>query len=80
MTRSSKDGPRTPRVEPDLQMRVRAEFREMPGLKLTLLQASRLFSIEPVSCERILGALVDAGHLETDGKSFTSPRGSLRSA
>ena len=39
----------------------------MPGLKLTLPQASRLFSIEPIRCERVLGALVHAGHLATDG-------------
>ena len=42
-----------------------AEFREMPGLQLTLPQASRLFSIETTRCERVLrrtspcGALVD---------------------
>ena len=61
------------REEHDLCARVQAEFREMPGLKLTLPQASRLFSIEPTRCERVLGALVDAGHLATDGKAFASP-------
>ena len=66
--------------EDDLCTRVQAEFREMPGLKLTLPQASRLFSIEPNRCERVLGALVHAGHLATDGKAFASPRGGRRSA
>jgi hypothetical protein len=64
----------------DLCTRVHAEFREMPGLKLTLPQASRLFSIEPTRCERVLGVLVDAGYLATDGRAFTSPRGGRRSA
>lgn len=63
------------REEHDLCARVWAEFREMPGLTLTLPQASRLFGIEPVRCERVLGALVHAGHLATNGKAFASPRG-----
>jgi hypothetical protein len=68
------------REEQDLCTRVHAEFREMPGLRLTLPQASRLFSIEPTRCERVLGALVHAGHLATDGKAFASPLGGRRSA
>jgi hypothetical protein len=66
--------------EHDLCKRVQAEFREMPGLTLTLPQASRLFSIERASCERILGALVHAGHLSTNGKAFASGRGGRKSA
>jgi hypothetical protein len=66
--------------ELDLCTRVRAEFREMPGLKLTLPQASRLFSIDPARCERVLGALVHAGHLATDGRAFANPLGGRRSA
>jgi len=68
------------RKEHDLRTRVQAEFREMPGLQLTLPQASRLFSIETTRCERVLGALVHAGHLSTDGKAFACPRGGRRSA
>lgn len=60
--------------------RVQAEFREMPGLRLTLPQASRLFSIEPARCEQVLGALVHAGCLATDGKAFASPLDGRRSA
>jgi hypothetical protein len=56
------------REEHELSTRVQAEFREMPGLTLTLPQASRLFSIEPTRCERVLGVLVDAGFLATDGR------------
>jgi hypothetical protein len=54
----------------DLHTRVRAEFGEMPGLKLTLPQAARLFNMEQSRCERVLGALVDGGALSSDGKSF----------
>ena len=63
-----------------LQTRVSAEFREMPGLKLTLPQAARLFSIEPTRCERVLGALVDRGVLATDGRAFARADGVTRCA
>jgi len=54
----------------DLQGRIRAEYVEMPGLKLTLPQAARLFNLEQGRCERVLGALVDDGALSNDGKAF----------
>jgi hypothetical protein len=53
-----------------LQMRVWAEFREMPGLTLTLAQAARLFSIEVSRCEYVLRMLVDRGVLATNGRAF----------
>ena len=53
-----------------LQTRVSAEFHEMPGMRLTISQAARLFSIESARCERVLGALVDRGVLATDGQAF----------
>jgi len=54
----------------DVRARIHAEYREMPGLKLTLAQASRLFDIEPVRCRRALEALVSRGVLKTDGRAF----------
>ena len=63
----------------ELCARVQAEFVEMPGLRLTLAQAARLFSIESNQCQRVLDTLVLAGHLVTDGKTFTSPRIGCRS-
>ena len=54
----------------DLHARIRAEFQEMPGLRLTLPQASRLFALEPALCQRVLGALVDVGTLRIDEGSF----------
>jgi hypothetical protein len=54
----------------DVCHRVRAEFVEMPGLRLTLPQASRLFNLEPTQCERVLGALVDMRILSMRGPTF----------
>jgi hypothetical protein len=58
--------------ERTLYVRVEGEFREMPGLTLTVRQAARLFSMEPARCERVLGALVHDGVLAagTDGAKF----------
>ena len=46
-----------------LQRRIYAEFSEMPGLKLTLPQASRLFGVDRPRCEDVLGSLVEVGAL-----------------
>jgi hypothetical protein len=43
--------------------RVRGEFREMPGLSLTLAQASRLWALDNQTCRDVLTQLVDAGFL-----------------
>ena len=56
--------------ERDLCLRIESEFREMPGLTLTLPEAARLFSLDAPLCERVLRALVHAGHLWTDGRAF----------
>jgi hypothetical protein len=63
------------KTRPDDQQlcgRVRAEFREMPGLTLTLPQAARLFSIDPERCERVLATLVEAGYLARNGTGFAN--------
>lgn len=54
----------------DLERRLRAEFAEMPGMKLTLPQASRLFNVDPAQCEGVLRELVRSGQLSSDGKAF----------
>ena len=38
----------------------RAEFLEMPGLKLTVRQAARLWAADQTVCNDVLSALVDA--------------------
>jgi hypothetical protein len=43
--------------------RVRGEFREMPGLSLTIAQAQRLWSLDPTTCSDVLSQLVEAGFL-----------------
>ena len=57
-------------TDSNLETRIRAEFAEMPGLKLTLPQASRLFNVERVQCGRILDELVTHGDLSSSGGSF----------
>jgi hypothetical protein len=46
-----------------LVQRIQGEFREMPGLQLTLTQAQRLFGLEPVTCRRVIDTLVEASFL-----------------
>lgn len=43
--------------------RVRGEFEEMPGLSLTLAQASKLFGMSSDVCVDILANLIDQGAL-----------------
>jgi hypothetical protein len=43
--------------------RIRCEFLEMPGLRLTRQQAQRLYGIEPTLCQRTLDRLVDTRFL-----------------
>ena len=51
------------RLHEDIVRRVRAEFLEMPGLRLTEPQARRLWALEPSLCSAILAELVDNGFL-----------------
>jgi|SoiMethySBSTD1v2_1073268.scaffolds.fasta_scaffold1031670_2 hypothetical protein len=46
-----------------LLQRIRAEFREMPGLKLTAAQATRLWQLDPRRSEEFLNTLVGDGLL-----------------
>ena len=46
-----------------LLRRIRGEFREMPGLALTLGQAQRMWDLERHECERLLDDLVVTGFL-----------------
>lgn len=53
-----------------LRSRIRAEYREMPGLLLTPEQVQRLCGIERILCQLILNELVDAKFLcvRVDGR------------
>jgi len=48
---------------PSLLNRIRSEFTEMPGLRLRIEQAQRLWNLDRVSCERVLQSLVDTNFL-----------------
>jgi hypothetical protein len=47
----------------DVLHRIQGEFLEMPDLRLTLLQAQRLWRLDETSCNAALRALVDARFL-----------------
>ena len=46
-----------------LIQRVRAEFLEMPGLRVTPAQATRLWGLEPAACGQVIDALLDCAFL-----------------
>ena len=43
--------------------RVRSEFNEMPGLRLTVRQAARLWGLDPVVCQWVIDTLVGTAFL-----------------
>lgn len=43
--------------------RIRGEFLEMPGLQLTLAQASKLWGIDTAACRTVVASLVEASFL-----------------
>ena len=45
-------------VDHHLLMRIRGEYVEMPGLRLTSRQAGRLWNLDQTACEEILATLV----------------------
>jgi hypothetical protein len=50
-----------------LVRRVRAEYREMPGLNLTLRQAMRLWVLDESTCTSVLRSLLEQGFLIKTG-------------
>ena len=63
---------------PDLLHRIRAEFNEMPGLRLTFHQAQRLWGLDEKTCLNALAELVGSGFLARNAGHYsrrsTSPR------
>ena len=47
--------------------RLRAEFLEMPGLRLNVAQTQRLCGIDRALCQDVLDALVDVKFLRRNG-------------
>ena len=56
----------TPFRHMELLRRIRGEFREMPGLRLSLEQAMRLWSLDRATCVDALTELRSARFLEID--------------
>ena len=50
---------RLKRALAELIVRVQGEYHEMPGLKLTEVQARRLWGLDDRTCALVLGALVE---------------------
>jgi DNA-binding IclR family transcriptional regulator len=47
------------RRSPAALVRILSEYREMPGLALTELQAARLLGLDPETCRTVLATLVE---------------------
>ncbi len=47
----------------DVAKRIRAEYREMPGLNLTARQAARLWSLDQATSQSLLESLAEVGFL-----------------
>jgi hypothetical protein len=54
----------------DALTRIRSEYREMPGLCLTLVQARRLWALDEGTCNRLLGRLVTEGYLRKSNAGY----------
>ena len=53
-------------IRSDVAQRIHAEYMEMPGLKLTLPQAARLFGVNTNESHRLLSELTESGFLRRD--------------
>ena len=66
-----------PGLTPQLLTRIRGQYREMPGLRLTLQQARRLLGLDTMTCAAALAVLERAGFLATtrDGRFVLAENG-----
>jgi hypothetical protein len=61
-----------------LSTRIRAEYLEMPGLRLTIPQAQRLCGGERASCKEALDRLVEQRFLYQDDGAYARVTGGPR--
>ena len=47
------------KIDEQMLLRVRGEYTEMPGLRLTVRDASRMWHMSSDACEAVLSALVE---------------------
>jgi len=59
--------PTNANVNGDLLMRIRMEYIEMPDLRLTGRQASRLWNLDQTACDALLSALIQDHFLSRTG-------------
>jgi hypothetical protein len=59
----------------DLLNRIRGEYLEMPGLRLTPAQAARLWAVELELASALLSVLVETGFLTVAGDGQHARRG-----
>ena len=59
-----------------LKWRIRGEYLEMPGLRLSLEQATRLWALDRSVCGAVLDSLVGANFLQRDRDGRYMRRGS----
>jgi hypothetical protein len=52
----------------DLARLIEAEYAEMPGLSVTLLQAQRLWAVDRQTCQRVFDGLIARGVLRMTTK------------
>ena len=56
--------------------RIREEFREMPGLRLTPAQATRLWGLEDKTCAAVIDRLVASAYLRWTASGSVTRAGS----
>ena len=59
----------------ELLVRIHSEYMEMPGLQLTLAQASRLWNSERTRTAQVLETLIDASFLRRVGDLYVRADG-----
>jgi hypothetical protein len=64
----NSDSPR--KIDDTLLQRVRSEFTEMPGLRLTVAQASRLWNTDVETSVALLDALVELRFLRLTNNQY----------
>jgi hypothetical protein len=61
----------------DSLQRIRAEYLEIPGLRLTKPQVQRLWALDPARCDALLETLIDVKFLtRTHGAQYVRADGS----
>jgi hypothetical protein len=70
-SRAARDGANGEREQ--ASGRIRADYHEMPGLRLTVAQGARLWHLAPGVCQALLDDLVTDGLLIKSGEHYRMP-------